>query len=315
VGSATDSDGAKPPSTEAGPVLPDPWFAELQGEVVLYRVNRRPPIKSNLFTAEQPDSFLDHLVEALPFGEPYVTGRKTKRDWRLGNRHILADETALTGQIGWTRQDARSVDYYDEDTHQWEDQFAPSDATARAPFAIDGATRVLGVLKHPTFSEITVGKVFEGLLQRGEVAQGEARTDWAVEPILDEREFRDWLASVDAVHRLTMVAKLPNPDPLPDFEPLWSYLEERKARLRREVLESKDDTGLRGIAQDETVRQVVAMGRRGFGYIAADGVRDGKETRYDQRVSGARERTDSLPSSWADVALAVLQLMRKRQEM
>jgi hypothetical protein len=290
-----------------------PWFSGQDGEVVLYRINRRPLPQGSMFATAAPTTFFDHLVEVLLFGEPFVTGRAHKREWRLGNRDIMPDGSALTGQLGWTGEDTRPRDAYDNDRLEWEDEVGPDMRTARAPFAIDARSRVLGVLKHRSFSDTTVAAVFEGLLRRGEFETREPTTEWSVEPILDEQEFRAWLAAADAVLRLTMVAKLPNPDPLPEFEGLWSYLEERKARLRREVLEARDDSGLANLQQDETVRQVVAMGTHGFGYVAADGLRNGRRTRYDQRESGARERTGALPATWPEAVMAIVNLLRERR--
>lgn len=75
---------------------------------------------------------------------------------------------------------------------QWIDVVEPVDVTGRAPFAFDANSRILGVLKHPTFSETTVPAVFETLLQQGEEARGLPSTDWAVEPILDDANFLQW---------------------------------------------------------------------------------------------------------------------------
>ncbi|MGN9803048.1 hypothetical protein [Micromonospora sp. L32] len=296
-----------------GENLPEPWFAERSGVVLLYRINRRPLPEPSLF-AHQPELFMDHLVEVLQFGVPEVTGRRNKREWRLGNREITPDEDALFGQIGWVRTDYRAADHYNEAEMRWEDIVEGREVSARAPFVIDGGSRILGVLQHPSFAPTTVAKVFENLLRRGEEAREAASTEWSVEPILDEQDFLSWLRSVDSVQRIMMVAKLPNPDALPEFEPVWDRMQQRKARLLKEIMEAANvEVGLQDLEEDAQVRAFLAMGTNAFGYVVADGRRGRHDTRYDQRERSAHERTDELPSNWMQVLGIMLGMIRDRR--
>ena len=291
----------------------EPWFAGKPATVLLFRVNRRPLAQSDLF-AEQPESVLDHLAEVLLFGESVITGRRNRREWLLGNRSINERTGQLTGQIGWERTDQRAGDHYNPTSRQWEDVVEDAGVSARAPFLFDASSRILAVLRHSTFSERTIPHVFETLLQRGENARLGRSTEWAVEPILDEGEFREWLETVDSVTKLNMVAKLPNPDALPEFENVWEYMQAKKAKLLRELLEAQDPSvGLSGLNNDQRVNQFVALGTNGFGYVVADGRRDGRDVRYDQRQQSARERTDDLPPNWSDVLGILAQVVRRRE--
>jgi hypothetical protein len=257
---------------------------------------------------------MNHLVEVLEFGEPVVMGRNHQREWILGNRSISQDEKTLSGQIGWQREGRRSTDRYDPDTRTWGDYFEEEEESARAPFAFDATTRILAVLQHRSFSETTVPRVFEILLRQGEKEREWPSTEWSVEPILDERDFVTWLRDVDAVTKVSLVAKLPNPDGLDEFGAVWQEMEARKARLLKQEMEAANkEEGLVGLEEDERVRAHIAMGTSGFGYVTAKGNRRGKSVGYDQRSRVAKETTDPLPPSWSDVAQALVRIAQRRR--
>lgn len=196
----------------------------------------------------------------------------SKRDWILGNRRITADESALSGQIGWEQRGDEPASRYQPETKEWLDVVEPQEHSARAPFVFDGSSRILGVLKHRSFGESTVAKVMQTLLRQGEEQREWPSTEWSVEAILDERDFLSWLHSVQAVTSVKLVTKMPNPDGLDEFGPVWEEMSQRKARLMStRMVAANEDEGLEGLESDERVRGSLAMGRRGFGYVEARG--------------------------------------------
>jgi len=248
----------------------------------------------------QPDSFMDHLIEVLHFGEHVVTGRRDMpRDWILGNRRILSDESGLAGQIGWQRDDHRQASRYIAETQEWRDEDEPAERSAHSPFVIDGSSRILGVLKHPTFTEATVSRVFERLLRDGENERNWPSTEWSVEAILDERNFLEWLRSVESVTSIKLVAQLPNPDGLEAFGPVWAEMQSREAGLlSTRMVAANEEVGLVGLEEDDRVRGNLVMGTQGFGHVEATGQRRGHKTFYDQREKVAREWITDIGPTW-----------------
>lgn len=291
----------------------EPWFTGKSGTVLLYRVNRRPRAMQTL-GAEQPALVMDHILEVLSFGQSVTAGRRSNaRDWILGNQTLSEDRTVLSGQIGWHRVNERATDEFDPATKRWRDSVEPSAASARAPFVFHSPSRYLGVLKHPSFSETTIAQVFETLLKQGEERREWPSTEWAVEPILDETDFLNWLRSVQSVQRVSLVAKMPNPDGLDEFGSVWQEMERHKARLLKQTMEAANrEEGLIDIEQDERVKAHIAMSSHGFGYVTAKGQRDGHESVYDQRQKVARENTEELSPSWIEAAQSVLDVLRRR---
>lgn len=262
---------------------------------------------------QQPDSVMDHIIEILPFGKGVVTGRADRqREWILGNRHILTDESGFTGEIGWQRDDQQQASRYVPETQEWRDEVEPAGRSAHAPFAFDGSSRILGMLRHSTFSETTVANVFQTLLREGEQRREWPTTEWSVEPILDERDFLAWLRSVQSVTSINLVAKLPNPDGLEEFGPIWEDMQARSARLiSTRMIAANDEVGLQGLEDDTRVRGNLAMGKQGFGYVEARGRRSGHETVYDQRERVAREVIDDLGQTWDQAEQAILGRVRR----
>jgi hypothetical protein len=281
--------------------------------VLLYRVNRRPLPDPTLGGGEQPESVMNHILEVLHFGRPEYTGTGNhQREWILGNRNILRDLTAFTGQIGWQGNDEQQTSRYVPETREWRDELGTAERAARAPFAFDSRTRVLGILKHPSFSELTVASVFQKMLRAGEQDREWPSTEWSVEPVLDERDFLDWLQSVDSVTHINLVAEMPNPDGLEEFGPVWAELEARKARLiKTEMVAANIEVGLQGLDEDDRVRGNLAMGRQGFGHVQAWGLLNGRDKYFDQRAKVVRESTDELGPSWRAAAEMVLETTRR----
>src|ERR1035438_9622396 len=290
-----------------------PWFAGRPGTVLLYRVNRRPLARPTLGGDQEPDSVMEHIIEVLHFGQHVITGPANhQRDWILGNRNILPDRSALTGQGGWQQNDEQQTSRYVPETQEWRDELEPTERAARAPFAFDARTRVLGVLKHSSFSEVTLPRVFQKLLREGEQEREWPSTELSVEPILDERGFLSWLSSVQSVTSITLVAEIPNPDGLEEFGPVWVEMQARRARLiRMKMLALNDAEGLKGLEHDARVQGNLAMVRQGFGHVEAHGIRNGHETGFDQREKVVREVIDELEPTWDGAAQSVLERTRE----
>jgi hypothetical protein len=263
--------------------------------------------------AQQPDSVMDHIVEVLHFGKAVVTGAGDRqREWILGNRRIFQGENALAGQIGWQRDDQQQASRYVPETQEWRDEVESAGRSAHAPFVFDGNTRILGVLKHSTFGEATVARVFQDLLREGEQQRKWPSTEWSVEAILDERDFLTWLHSVQSVTSIKLVAKLPNPDGLEEFGPIWEDMQARSARLiSTKMVAANEEVGLQGLEDDPRITGNLAMGKQGFGYVQARGRRSGHKTVYDQREKVAREVVDDLGQTWEQAEEAILGRVRR----
>src|ERR1700728_4223784 len=185
---------------QAAPEPSPPWFVGRPGTVLLYRVNRRPMPQPTIGAPDHMPPLMDHLEQVLLFGQAVVIGRGARRrEWILGNRSFLPDLTGLTGQVGWQMVGEQYRSRYLPDTQEWSDDVEAAELSAHAPFAFDGRTRLLGVLKHRSFGEKAVAQAFEDLLRVGETHLTWPSTEWSVEPILDERDFINWLRTVRSV--------------------------------------------------------------------------------------------------------------------
>ncbi len=277
-----------------GSEVKPPWFADRPVLVLMYRVNRRPRPQGNLF-AEQPANFMDHLTECLLFGTEVTTkGRGHERHWRLGNRDIDAGETRVAGWIGFRSEDAEEVDDYDEESASWRSTVIATPRRATAPFAIAAATRLLFVARHPQFAEGTLPVVFETLLTLGENSREHPTTDWAVEPVLDSSEFRQWLDNTAVVEQVTFTVKRPNPDAAESFAQLDQHLETmRIGTLTHRMSPADEERGLaKDFDQDPISQGLMEMARRSFALVRAKGRGiTGASRSYDQK---RRVRRDHL---------------------
>jgi hypothetical protein len=279
------------PSATEGDVRP-PWFADRPVLVLMYRVNRRPRAQGNLFT-EQPASFMDHLAECLLFGsEVTTTGRGHERHWKLGNRDIDASETRIAGWIGFRAEDAEEQDDYDDATASWQSTVVATPRRATAPFAVVGDSRLLFVARHPQFAEGTLPVVFETLLTEGENARDHPTTDWAVEPVLDSGDFKQWLNSTAVLDQVTFTVKRPNPDAAESFAQLDQHLETmRVGTLTHRMSPADEESGLaKDFDQDPISQGLMEMARRSFARVRATGKSvSGSIRSYDQRRRVRRE--------------------------
>lgn len=291
-----------------------PWFAGRDLALLFYRINRRPLDQPKLFSRE-PSDFVEHLMECLVVGVDVTTsGAGVDRHWVIGNRRL--DGGDVYGRLGFRSPELRQQDEFDADTGSWTDILVEDERVATTPFVILGSHRVLCVVKNPKIGEATIPKVFEKLLNLGEMSRPEASTIWAVEPLLDEADFEKWLAGTDVLTRVTFIAKLPNPDAASKFEELVASMEAVDAtEMKYSVATSpEDETGLAKdqVDVEETLAGLREMTRRGYAKLraagrAASGAR--REYSQSQRVLRARRR---MPASYPE-AEAVLRAAAEQE--
>lgn len=250
----------------------EPWFSERQGTVLFYRVNRRERSHQlRLMAREYPSAFA-HLLDILDFRATVRTGRQHQREWHLGNKSVDRNREILTGVVGYVRSGQELIGVYRTDDQVWEDVLEERGSGVYAPFGFDGQTRILAVLKHPQFSGKTLAEVFTDFLTQGEDRLTSPTTDWAVEPMLDDEDFYEWIRRTPYVERVRFVAKLPNPDGLDGLEFVNRRMDELEAGQIAEELVARDrEVGLRNLDQDAIARGYVDSAVQGFGYVTARG--------------------------------------------
>lgn len=296
------------------------WFAGKDVETLFYKVNRRPPVRGETLFS-QPSSVLDHLREVLSVPVVVQSGRRNRRDWRIGNKSFIEEAGVLTGMIGWTRTADALASVWDDERQSWVDRVVPGSVSAVAPFAFVAEERFLGILRHSSFSETTLAVVFRDILNRGESARVAPTTDWDVEPVGDEQEFYQWVASTERILDVEFVFKRPNPDAEREFEALFRRLDELEARQIRESIRARDDErGLskQALREEPTTRMFIAAAVAAFGYLIGRGVSNGRGVTYDQRRNAARERIANVSPTWdaatEEVLGAVRRLVARRRQ-
>jgi hypothetical protein len=131
-----------------------------------------------------------------------------------------------------------------------------------------------------------------------------------VEPVLDAREFVEWLRSLDVVQWIKFEARLPNPEPTQQFEQLHERLGRHDATKITETISSEKESGLRNVEQDQEFQEGIAMGEKGFATLRGQGERDGKVSTFRQNEQVARERVEALPPTWDEVFDLIEELLK-----
>ncbi len=294
----------------------EPWFAKPNVEVLFYRINRRPIGGDPSLFHPDPD-LLSHLQRVLEPTEPASSGRRNRREWRLGSLEFDTSAGTFTGRLGWARTGEALGVTWDAPSHAWLDRVVAKDDGAVAPvaFTLDG--RVLGILKHPSFTTETVlDDVLTQILNKGEEVSGFPTTQWSVEPLGDERDFYSWLDSVDQLLVLRMIFERPNPDGEPEFDELSERLDRYHAdQITEEIRARSDETGLQKteVQNDPTTRGfLVAALNHAFGRIWAKGKRNGRSVSYDQRKQVLRQSLDFVGSDWETATSNVLGAVERK---
>jgi hypothetical protein len=148
---------------------------------------------------EQPQDVLARLEEVLARSGTVDAGRRFRRLWHVGNRVFDHKAGTLTGMVGWARSDQALASAWDEERQSWAGRIVPGGVSAVAPFAFTTDSRYLGVLRPRFFTETTVATVFRDLLNRDERFRPTTTTDWDVEPVGDEQEFYQSVATTDRI--------------------------------------------------------------------------------------------------------------------
>lgn len=293
----------------------EPWFARQDVDVLYYRINRRPiGADASLFAPEA--DLVGHLRRVLDFAEPGSSGRKHKRLWRLGNLQFNGEEGTFTGHFGWARSGEAVAQGWDTDAHEWIDRIVTRDDSAVSPVAFTLAGRILGIMKHPSFStEDVLDSVLSEILNKGESRLDFPTTVWSVEPLGDTNEFRTWVDQVDQLNFLRLVFKRPNPDGAPEFQELFDRLDRFAAESIEEDIRARDETvGLDkdAVLSDPQTKGFLHAAMIAFGRVFALGRKNGKNVTYDQRHRVLRDKIDSVGSDWDTATETVLGAVVRR---
>lgn len=296
------------------------WFAGRELPVLVYKVNRRP-MGGDPQLFEPPPDVLDHLLGTLRrVRQPVRSGRRFRREWRIGNLAQDSNEGSLTGMIGWSRSGEVLSNVWDEETQEWTDVVVPNELSGVAPFAFLREERLLGVLKHPSFEERTIQWVLTEMLVRGERQSNLPTVNWAVEPVGDPREFEQWLNEAETVAELKFVFERPNPDAEDAFEELFARLDRLEAEKIRETITARDkQAGLNkeGLRADRTTQAFITAAMAAFGFVVGTAYRGTRKVVYDQRSQALREPIQSVapdwPSATEQVTEAVRRVIRRRR--
>lgn len=302
-----------------GELQSEHWFAKLNVDLLFYRINRRPIHADPTFFDPDPD-LLAHLRRVLEYAEPGYSGRKNRREWRLGSLRFDEARGTFIGKLGWAKSAAALGQAWDSQSHEWIERVVPKEDSAVSPVAFAVAGRVLGILKHPSFgtTERVLHDVISQMLNSGEMKEEVATTVWSVEPLGDTGQFYAWLDSIDQLMLLRLVFERPNPDGEEEFQALFDRLDNFQAEQITEEIRARDRTV--GLQKDEVRRDPTTRGfltaalDRAFGRVWARGFRAGRETVYDQRAKVLRQSIDFVGLDWETATENVLEAVESRSQ-
>lgn len=289
-----------------------PSLAEKPGRVLAFRVNRRPLGEGTLIPESPPQDAFDHFVRMLTPGyEVRTTGRGHDRSWKVGAVEVDDEQRFVMGKLGWHPVDPEIVPTWSEELKDWPPTLAQPVETLM-PFVFDGDTRLLGVVHDKRSSPNTIAGVFEMILDRNERETSNPTTDWSVEPVLDSRQFIEWLHSQDVVESVAFTAKLPNPEPMPSFEDLYIRMQRAHGTEYTARMRSRREEGLQSIEEDPEFSQAIAMGQQGFAQLQGRGRRQGRKSRYAQSDRVASDIIPSMPANWEELRALLKEFVRAR---
>jgi hypothetical protein len=278
-----------------------PWFAGHDGRLLVYRVNRRPRFEESLFPTTPPPGVFGHFKRMLAPGFEVHTGRKNQRVWRVGGLAIDDESQLITGKLGWQPVEEELVAEWSDEEKDWVTRTAATRERKLMPFGFDGDSRILTVLGDNESAPATIAAVFEKILRENEAELEEPTTEWSVEPILDRGDFLSWLRSAEVVTSVSFTAKLPNPEPTPEYDDLFDRLKNAHATHHTETMRSTKDEGLIEVDKDPDFAQAIVMGQQGFATLRGRGRRGGKVTKYSQKETVASEPVEDLPPTWPEM--------------
>lgn len=281
--------------------LQSDWFSGKPGRILVYRVNRRPKFADSMFPAEIPEDLFEHFRGMLAPGWDVVTGHKNQRVWRIGGLQEDREAQTLTGRLGWKPKGVELKAEWSSEDMDWRSELdKPADHLI--PFGFDADSRLLAVVPDPNSNPATIGAVIEKVLRENESDSENPTTDWAVEPVLDRRDFLEWLNGLDIVRSVSFTARQPNPTPDdPRFEELAKRLVGSHASRYSETMASDKEEGLIRVQEDRDFRQAIAMAQQGFATLFGKGERGGQKSKYSQIKTQAAESVEELPHNWNDM--------------
>ena len=293
-----------------------PWFAGKNVDVYLYRVNRRPlEVNAPVMFPKFSPNVMEHAYRVLDLSTSVTDGgNKRRREWKIGNLETDPSFEALTGRLGTTKEGSVVDHVFDEETKQWNDVARLQEDTTLTPFALLSDMRVLAIAAHPKISEVAAPRIFEKLLNNGEGKLPVPTTKWAVEPILDDRGFEDWIRQVDRVTKVKFVFKRPNPDGAEDIQEMMDRLLLLKAEsISEEVKAADGEVGLDKdeLSRDPLMRKLRAAAVRSFAQVTARGYDRGALVRYKQKKSVARTSIGSASASWDEMGPLMVAAAKK----
>lgn len=291
------------------------WFTDRSLEVLIYKINRRPLVAAQLAPFNPPEDLYEHLKLVLKSTHVERTGRKTQRDWRVGNLRFDDNRREVVGRIGWTRSSEALESDWDEESHSFVEKVDTRTNSAVTPFSIVVDGELVGVLRHSSFTtEDTVHQVLQRILRDGEEDRGTPEVQWNVDPMGDPQRFDDWFSSMDQVLSLNLVVKRPNPDNAGEFENIEKRLEVLEAELIQQNIKARDETvGLdkQAVRQDPWIKSFIDAAMRSYGWVKAKGRKDGKQKSFNQQKQDSlREPIDDVGADWETAERNVLEALR-----
>jgi hypothetical protein len=221
------------------------------------------------------------------------------------------ESVLLTGKLGWQPVEEEVVAEWSDEQKDWVTRAAETRERKLMPFGFDGDSRILTVLGDGGSAPATIAAVFEKILRENEAQLGFPSTEWSVEPILDRGDFLSWLRSSEVVTLVSFTAKLPNPQPTPEFDDLFERIKKTHATHHTETMRSTKPEGLTRVDEDPDFEQAIVMGQQGFATLMGRG-RDaaGKSTTYSQKETVASETVEDLPPTWTDMRTMLGELLK-----
>lgn len=214
-----------------------------------------------------------------------------KHDWLLGNLSVDEDRHLITGKLGYPETERRTQEDYDPLTNEFVAQMVEVPDAASAAFALnyesgaiafEGTDRIgaRGFVNHFVALLKTVDETYKGRLMR--IAT----------------EYKEFLAEVDKVTRVSFDVRPTNPRDRNIFKPLDVGMKASNASRQRTVLES--DEGLivpPPASRDETTDNPAIMGiemvEEGYGNgFKIDAERNGRDYRFDSEQGGGLLRDE-----------------------
>ncbi len=260
-----------------------------------------------------PTDVLKHFQQMLPNNSSWETrGSGGRRIWKFGGAEVDSDDQVLTGKVGWHPAEEEEVADYSDADEDWITSIEAPHGRVVLPYGFDAETRILAVLRRGRSRAVTIGGVFEGVLDQHERALSSPTTEWSVEAILDGRDFAEWLQSMDVVKEVEFVAKLPNPTPTPAMEDVYKRLTNRNATRLIENFRSTRPGGLKHMEDDPDFLQAEAMAREGFATLKGRGESDGSRRLYNQNDRVRRANIDHLPETWGQMREVIRDFLKER---